>query len=299
MRRLAPCSLAFVLLLASCFSEQADGGGDDSASASSVDTGSSSASSTATEDPASSTASSTAGDVTGPSATADSGTSDAEDSSTTAEPPSFCDGFGGSVDDFPVMTCLDFDEGDALDGWNILETGDDGVTFGAPPSDGPPHPPAMRAAVPAGGQDDEPAGLSLELGSLSVPLHLEFALHLETCVADVRLVELAFPGDARFEAFLQMTPSGLALGTRDDSGAIAMHDLDPDVLLAAGDWARWRIATDPLSGYVDVFVDDLVAAQVTGLLGPTSPGDPPVLRVGALDGDPAGCSVWFDEIVAY
>ncbi|MBL8948221.1 MAG: hypothetical protein JNK45_33915 [Myxococcales bacterium] len=304
MRRLATHRLALALVLASCvslascFSEEPDGDDDDSASAASVDT-SSSASSTGTAGSTTSSVDSTAGDVTGPSATADSGTSDAEGSSTTAEPASFCDGIGGSVDEFPLLTCLDFDEGDGLDGWSVVETSDDAVTFGAPASDGPPHPPAMRAAVPAGGPDDEPAGLSLGLGGLSVPLHLEFALHLEACIADVRLVELAFPGATPFEAFLQMTPSGLALGTRDGAGVLAMHDLDPDVLLAAGPWARWRIATDPLSGYVDVFVDDLVATQVSGLTTPKDTGDAPVLRVGALDGDPAGCAVWFDEIVAY
>jgi hypothetical protein len=288
------------LVLASCFSEQGGGDGDgddgdDSSSFTAVDTSASTTSGTTTVD----ASTSSVGDVTGTDTTTESGTSDTEGSSTTGDPSSFCDELDGIIDGVPVLTCLDFDEGDALDGWTIIEGAGGGVTFGAPADESPPHPPAMGAAVPVAPSQDAAAGLSRALGGLSLPLHFQFALHLETCIADVRLAEIVFPGPTPVVVFLQMTPTGVALGTRDATGRTALHALDPDVLLDAGPWARWRIATDPLSGYVAVFVDEIVAAQVTGISGPARAGDAPSLRVGALDGDPAGCAVWFDEIVAY
>jgi hypothetical protein len=292
MRRLGLGSLPFVL--ASCFSEQAgNDGDDDSDSASSVDTsGASSTGVTTGVEPATSNADATS------TTTAETVTTDAEDSGTTGEPTSFCDQLGGSVGEFAVQTCLDFDAGDELDGWTILEVAGGGVTFGAPARGAPPRPPAMRAAVPVASADEGQAALEITLGQLVVPLHLEFAMNLE-CVADTRLVEIVFPGATPFVVFLQMTPRGLRLGTRDADGHGMLHELQADALLDAGPWARWRIVTDPLSGYADIFVDDMAAAQITELEVSTDLGEAPVVRVGALDGDSAGCAVWFDEIVVY
>lgn len=295
-RHLAPIAAA---MLAACFSEQVDEDEGGESASTTAGTSSSSAASTNGSDGTSTTGDSN-GTSTGTTVTGDPSSSEVGDPDSTGAPVSFCDELGDMIGSDPVVTCVDFDDGSARDNWTTLLSADGMVRFDVPEGEPPPpHPPAMGASVPPDDLPANAAGITRSLRVLSLPLRLEFAFLVETCVADVRLVELSFPGEQTYEVFLQATPSGVQLGIATPLSDATLYPLDGDVLANTAPWSRWRIATDPISGYVDVFVDDTRAAQVVGLPPMPDLQDPPTLRVGALDGDVAGCAVWFDDIVAF